>query len=247
MLDGWLAAPSTAYERVSAGFYSAPLLGSFCVFGSALLAREDAGIPVRWRRAGQVVLAIVVVWTFSRAIIAFALAAILRAAHRRGTRRARVGAVLATILAVLAMGTLTVSRFHPTLTRPWQTPVTAPFQANGNDRLQPLTTSFQTFIHHPLFGLGPNSYPGNFDGIPKRAHFTPLNVAATLGLPALLALIGLIWSVWHWRRRPTDAAIWSGMAGLALDALGQDADHFRHIWIMLGFADADRREPSGTR
>jgi hypothetical protein len=36
-------------------------------------------------------------------------------------------------------------------------------------------------------------------------------------------------------------AIWSGLAGLGLDAIGQDVEHFRHVWIMLGLADADRR------
>jgi hypothetical protein len=74
-------------------------------------------------------------------------------------------------------------------------------------------------------------------------------VAATLGLPALVALVGLIWSLWHARRRPTDVTIWSGLAGLGLDAIGQDVDHFRHIWIMLGLADGDRREdpePAGS-
>jgi hypothetical protein len=63
-----------------------------------------------------------------------------------------------------------------------------------------------------------------------------------MGLPALVALVGLVWALWRARRRPTDLAIWSGLAGLGLDALGQDAEHFRHIWIMLGLADADRAE-----
>ena len=242
MLDGWLGASSTVYERVSAGFYSAPLLGSFCIFASALVARDDAGIPTSWRRAGQVVLIIVVVFTFSRAIIGFGLAIILRAAHRRGTARARVAAVLASVLAVLAMATLTVTRFDPNLSHPLKTIVTTPFRERGNDRLQPLTTSFDTFLKHPLLGSGPNSIPGNFEGEPKRAHFTPLNVAATLGLPALVALCGLICAIWHDRRRPTDMTIWSGLAGLGLDAMGQDVEHFRHVWIMLGLADADRRE-----
>jgi hypothetical protein len=241
LLDGWLTLPSSAYERVSAGFYSAPLLGSFCVFGSALLAREDAGIPAVWRRAGQIVLAVAVLFTFSRAIIAFALAAVLRAAHRRGSRAARAVAVVAAVAAVVAISALTVSRFHVEPAHPGATTATAPFTTAGNDRLQFITTSFTSLVHHPLLGTGPGSYPGHVDGTPARAHFTPLGVAATLGLPALLSLIGLIWSLWHWRRRPTDITIWSGMAGLGLDGIGQDIDHFRHVWMMVGFADADRR------
>ena len=36
LVHGWLAARSLIYARMSAGFYSAPLLGSFCIFASAL-------------------------------------------------------------------------------------------------------------------------------------------------------------------------------------------------------------------
>ena len=247
LLGGWLTAQSGAYARVSAGFYSAPLLGSFCVFGSSLLAREDAGIPAAWRRAGQLTLAVAVLFTFSRAIIAFAFAAGLRAAHRRGTRAARAAAVVATLAAVVAIGALTVSRFYIDPARPAATIVTTPFSPADNDRLQLITTSFTTLIHQPLLGSGPGTYPGRVGVIPKRAHFTPLNVAATLGLPALLSLAGLIWSLWHWRRRPTDVTIWSGIAGLGLDGIGQDIDHFRHVWLMLGLADADRRPATGVR
>jgi hypothetical protein len=242
LLSGWLTAPSSAYARVSAGFYSAPLLGSFCVFGSALLAREDAGIPAAWRRGGQLVLTVAVLFTFSRAIIAFAFAAALRAAHRRGTRAAHAAAMLFTLAAVLAIGALTASRFYLDPAHPGRTVVTAPFTAASNDRLQFITSSFKTLTDDPLLGLGPGTYPGKVGTIPARAHFTPLEIAATLGLPALLSLAGLIWSLWHWRRRPTDIAIWSGLAGLGLDGIGQDIDHFRHVWLMLGLADADRRE-----
>lgn len=246
MVDGWLGVPSSLYVRVSAGFYSAPLLSSFCIFASALLARDDTGIPAPWRRTAQVALAIAVLFTFARGIIAFGLALILRGAHRRGTARARAGAVLASVLAVLAVATLAVTRFYPNLSHPSKTVVTTPFREQGNDRLQPITTSFQTFLKHPLLGLGPNSITGSYTyryGYqPLRAHVTPLNVAATLGLPALIALVGLIWSLWRARRRPTDITIWSGLAGLGLDALGQDVEHFRHVWIMLGLADADRGE-----
>jgi hypothetical protein len=56
--------------------------------------------------------------------------------------------------------------------------------------------------------------------VPLRAHLTPLNIAATMGAPALVAFALL--------------------AGLALDGLAQDIDHFRHVWVMIGLADADR-------
>jgi small-conductance mechanosensitive channel len=86
-------------------------------------------------------------------------------------------------------------------------------------------------------------------GQPFRAHLTPLNVAATLGLPALVALSVFVALLWRERRRPTDVAIWSGLAGLALDALAQDVEHFRHVWILLGLAAAStrRQEPDRRR
>jgi hypothetical protein len=242
LVYGWVGASSSLYVRVEGGFYSAPLLSSFCVFASALVAREEPGIPARWRRVAQLALAIIVLFTFSRGIIAFALAFVLREAHRRGTRRARTGAVLASILAVLAIVALTAMRFYPSVSHPSRTVITTPFQVHGNDRLQPITTSFDTLVKHPILGLGPDSITGHFELEPLRPHFTPLDVAATMGLPALVALVGLVWALWRARRRPTDLAIWSGLAGLGLDALGQDAEHFRHIWIMLGLADADRAE-----
>jgi hypothetical protein len=52
----------------------------------------------------------------------------------------------------------------------------------------------------------------------------------------------LIAALWRARRHPTDVTIWSGLVGLGVYAIGQDVEHFRHVWIMLGLADADRRE-----
>jgi hypothetical protein len=242
LIHGWLTSRSNAYARMSAGFYSAPLLGSFCIFASALLAREDSGVPRSWRRAGQVALAFAVLFTFSRAIIAFGLALILRAAHRRGTARARAAAAVAAVLAVSTVVGLTVTRVALDPSKPLSTKVTVPLKENANDRLQEARTAFHTFVKHPVLGSGPDSYPARFQGIPFRAHLTPLNIAATMGLPALAALIGLIAALWGERRRPTDMTIWSGLAGLGVDAIGQDVEHFRHIWIMLGLADADRHK-----
>jgi hypothetical protein len=70
---------------------------------------------------------------------------------------------------------------------------------------------------------------------------TPLNIAATMGIPAVAALAFLLIALWRNRRRPTPIATWSGLAGLGLDGLTLDVDHFRHVWVLLGLADADRR------
>lgn len=241
LVHGWLTERSDDYARMSAGFYSAPLMGSFCVFASAVLARDDTGIPASWRRAGQAALALSVLFSLSRAIIAFGLAFVLRAAHRRGTRRAWALAAAATAMAVLAMVGLTVTRVSLDPADPLATEVTVPLDEGRNDRLQEVTSSSETLAEHPVLGTGPNSYPATNAGQPFRAHLTPLNIAATLGLPALAALVGLIAALWRSRRRPTDAATWSGLAGLGVESIGQDIEHFRHVWILLGLADADRR------
>ena len=87
--------PSDAYARVRAGFYSAPLLGSFCIFAAAVLAREDITLPARWRLAAQLALTALVLATLSRAEIGFAAALMIRAAYGRrrrcGARRHRHG------------------------------------------------------------------------------------------------------------------------------------------------------------
>ena len=62
------------------------------------------------------------------------------------------------------------------------------------------------------------------DGQPFDAHCTPLNVAATLGLPALAGFALIPFALWRSRSRPLDRATWGMLAGLALDALGQDVE-----------------------
>jgi hypothetical protein len=40
--------------------------------------------------------------------------------------------------------------------------------------------------------------------------------------------------------------LWSAFAGLSLDGLAQDVDHFRHIWLLLGLLarGGDAAEPA---
>ena len=54
---------SDAYARVEAGFYSPPLLASYCIFASAVIARDDVSIPRRVRLAAQIALGALVVAT----------------------------------------------------------------------------------------------------------------------------------------------------------------------------------------
>ena len=47
---------SDSYARVAAGFNSPALLASFCIFASAVVAREDSPLPARITTATQVAL-----------------------------------------------------------------------------------------------------------------------------------------------------------------------------------------------
>ena len=227
--------PSKSYARVAAGFYSAPLLASYCIFASAVIAMRGTDLTPRWRRAGQVALAGVVVSTLSRAVVGFTAAVLARVAARRSRGSLRVAAAAAAAAAVAAMGLLTV---EPTILAGGIT------REGSGYRHDSVSSSWRTLQDHPIVGIGPGELPGVGFGRPVRAHLTPLNIAATLGVPALIALILVVVFIWRDRLRPTDAALWAGLLGTAIDGLGQDIDHFRHVWILLGLAAA---QPRGGR
>ncbi len=231
--------PSDRYARIAAGFESAPLLGSFCIFGSAIVAQEEAPLPRPLRRATQIVLTLLVLSTLSRAAIGFFVAFAVRNVTRQPgsvvARRLAIGAVAG---AVLLMALLTVGRLHIDPSQP----SSASYELqDSNPRRHSLDSGFETLADHPVVGKGPGSLVADNQGSPFRAHFTPLNVAATTGVPALLVLTSMVILLWRERRHPTPVATWSGLLGLGIDGLGQDIEHFRHVWVLLGVADAQRR------
>src|SRR3954468_13822903 len=59
---------SSRFARIRAGFASPPLLASWCIAASAILAWRPGELPRRWQIAGQVALGLLVVSTFSRAV-----------------------------------------------------------------------------------------------------------------------------------------------------------------------------------
>ena len=151
-----------------------------------------------------------------------------------------IGAGAAGLAAIV---TLTVGNLALAPTQPW----TAHFEPTPSSRRQAITSAARTFLAHPLWGAGPATHPGWRGALPFDAHLTPLQIGATLGLPALLAFLALPILLFRARRRPTDRALWGGLGGLALDALAQDVAHFRHLWLLFGLADADREPaPSGS-
>jgi hypothetical protein len=221
--------------RAQGGCPHPNFLASYCIFASGVVAWPSAGLSRRVRWLVQAALTITVLLTFSRAILGFALAAAIRGASTPARRRATWA--LAAVL-VVAMAGLAVVHVTFTPARPWD-PQVLP---GPSPRLQATTTSLETLTEHPLFGTGPGSSPGWTDGLSFDAHLTPLNIAATLGLPALLGFLLVPFALWRARRRPTDRALWGMLAGLGLDGLGQDVEDFRHVWVAFGLVDAERHE-----
>ncbi len=209
------------------------LLASYCIFAAGVTARDDAGLPGRLRTLVQWALGLTVLLTTSRAILAFVLALAVRRATTPARRRF---AQVAAAALVLAMAALTVSNLRLDPTRPWE----ARLSPAPSARLLAAESSAGTFLRHPLVGSGPGTSPGWRGAMPFDAHLTPLNVAATLGLPAFLGLAVALVALWRARARPTDLVTWGMLAGLALDGLGQDVEDFRHVWVALGLADAGR-------
>jgi hypothetical protein len=222
-------------SRAQAGFPHPNMLASYCVFASGVVAWSGAGLSPRVRRLVQAALTVTVLLTFSRAILAFALAAAIRAADT--PRRRTLAKGLAAVL-VVAMAALTVVHLTFSPVRPWAPEI----RPGPSPRMEATATSFEALGRHPLLGTGPGRHPGWSQGQAFDAHLTPLNVAATLGLPALLGLLLVPVALWRARRRPTDRALWGVLAGLALDGLAQDVEDFRHLWVALGLVDADRKD-----
>ncbi len=222
-----------AYARAQAGFLHPNLLASFCIFAAGVVGREDAALPRGLRRLALGALVVAVLLTFSRAILGFGLATLIRRASTPGRRR------LAAAYAATSLGVVVaLSAVHLSLDP--ARPLDARLLDHASPRSQAFVTAWAALRAHPWLGAGPGSSPGVMDGLPFDAHCTPLNVAATLGLLAFAGFALVPLALWRARGRPTDRATWGMLAGLALDGLAQDVEDFRHLWIAFGLADAGR-------
>jgi len=221
------------YARVQAGLYHPNLLASFCIFAAAVVACDNGALPAWLRRVVQTALWVTVLLTFSRGILAFSVAAAIRAARTVTMRR--LAGVYA-VACVVIIASLTIWNLSLDPTRPLEMRFNP---SETSSRWQTATSSFRTLNAHPILGSGLGTHPGWYRGSPFDAHLTPLNIAATMGLPALAGFTWLIVILWRRRGRPADIAIWSGFAGFALDALASDIEDFRHVWVLIGLADAD--------
>lgn len=220
------------YARVQSGTYNPNLLASFCIFAAAIVSRREGELPDWLRRVALSALWITVCLTFSRGILGFALAAAIRGA-RTPRRRAAASLWAGCCLCAIIFLTIWKPSIDPTH------PLDVHFERVASSRYQAASSSLATLATNPHFGSGPGTSPGRYQGDPFDSHCTPINIAATLGLPALIALCALLTMLWRNRRRPTDLALWSGFAGLALDALAQDVEDFRHVWVLIGLAASE--------
>lgn len=227
--------PSPWYVRVQAGTYNPNLLASFCIFAVATVSRREADLPSWLRRITLAALWLTVFLTFSRGILGFVLAVLIRSANT--PRRRAIAAVC--VVGIVAV-TLSLTIWKPSINP--ARPFDVRFENSASSRFQAATSSLKTLVSNPILGSGLGTSPGLSRGVPFDSHLTPLNIAATLGLPALVVVSFLITSLWRGRCRPTDLAIWGGLAGLALDGLAQDIEDFRHVWVMIGLAGAGALE-----
>jgi hypothetical protein len=231
---------SSWYARVQAGTYQPNLLASFCIFASAVVAMRDARLPSGLRRITQALLLLTALMTLSRGILAFVLAAAIRAAHTK-TRRLLTGVYAMVCVMIIAALTVWNLSFNPA--RPFEARL---ISGAASSRWSTLTSSLNTLAAHPLVGSGVGTSPGLYRGAPFDAHLTPLNIAATMGVPALIAFSLIFIFLWRDRSRSRngpDLAVWSGLAGLGLDALAQDIEDFHHLWALIGLASADTGSP----
>ena len=228
--------PSPYYARVQAGTYNPNLLVSYAIFAAAVVGQRDTALSTNWRRAGLIVLCLTAALTFSRGLLGFVLAALIRNAN---TRKRRTLAIAVASAAVALMVCFTFYKVTLNPLRPYEIEI---HSAASSSRYQAFTTALETLVREPLWGSGPATHPGLYRGNPFDSHMTYLNIAATLGLPALIAFTSLLVITWCRRPRPTNLSLWGGLAGLALDALGQDIEDFRHLWVLIGMASGESSE-----
>lgn len=223
--------PSPWYTRLQVGAIHPNLLASWCVFAAACIARDDGTRRSVAGRIALVALSAMVLLTFSRVILSFAVGVAVWAAP--DSRRRRVAWVFG---GTAAMGVLALTVLNPRVdpTRPFE----ARLLSEPGPRRIALLSAAATAVENPLHGCGLDCHPAQVRGIPMDAHFTPVNVAAVLGLPGLAALLWVIGRVWRERARPADIAVWCALLAVAIEALATDVEDFRHVWILFGLAMA---------
>ena len=235
------------YPRIRGTMLRANALAGLLATGLLLLG----DVPRRLRAPVAIVLVAAFAFTFSRSWIALAGAGAvwwlaIRPDHTRTRDALAVLAVLATIAVMLAISWLDV-RVDPT--RPWTTHL-----GDGmGTRWIHLNDALATISDHPL-GVGPGR-AATYNG--WDAHFSPVNIAAVIGIPAALAFVALFALALTRTLRAARAGettmrgVAAALVLFALDALARDIEDQRTLWVLLGLAlvssrASDRSRPSAS-
>jgi hypothetical protein len=226
-------------------FVTSNLLASYLVVPLVLLVTDGKRWLGRWRAPALVLVGAAFAATLSRTWLAAALAA-LWLTTRGWKRTAGVTLLLLATLASVRLDLYRDAAGHVTVS-------TAP-----GVRWRLAEAALGSALAHPLVGVGPDAWPARIDwprpGDPPTelsAHSTPLDVAARLGFPALLAFLLVCALALRDGSRATDddptrAVLYACLCALFFDALTTDAENFRHLWLLFGLA-ASSPLPDGKR
>lgn len=254
LVELWWGAPvdvAGTTSRLGGPFGSAAYLGAACCLlvpiaaGTAL----DRMAPVGWRvmgAAGALTAAVALVGSGARAawfgaVVGVVVVAV--ASRRRAVLLAATGLAIVGLALVVARVPDIVEREH-----------------GAASRVDEWRLAAQVVVDHPVLGVGPEGYrvavadavdPGyerryGRAVVPDRAHSGPLDVAATLGVPAvfvLFVLLGLVVAAcWRWAREgPVRAGVATGVvayfAGQLL--LFPIAELDPLAWLLAGAAVGD--------
>lgn len=223
--------------RIKGAAMSPNMLASLCLVPwLALLAPLGRRLfGERLRRPLLFFLALTLAFTMSRALLAVAFGTLLLG-RRAGPAWKGVGTALLLGLAVASV------RYE------WVLPTPAPGAPAFRWTL--LHAGAAKVAENPLFGVGPGhpvlvaaGYPRpESPGTAWSAHCTPVDLAATTGLPALLAFLALAYLACAERvsrsRRDVYAVLRVAVAALLFDSLTLDAHRFRHFWLAFGLCAA---------
>jgi hypothetical protein len=220
------------YPRLRGTLSRANALAGLLATGLLLLG----DVPRKWRAPVAVVLATALVFTFSRTWLALAATGAVwwLAITPKHTRMRDIAAVLVVLGAIAVMLAVSWLEIRVDPTRPFATTL-----GDGvGTRWIHLNDALSTISAHPL-GIGPGR-AATYNG--WDAHFTPINIAAVIGIPAAIAFVvlfalALVRSI---RAARDGDVMFRGVAAalvlFGIDALARDIEDQRALWVLLGLA-----------
>jgi O-antigen ligase len=256
-------------ERPAGPFENANLYGNylmlnaFLAFGAyALLGEDRAGTAMGSPRAlrgarglfllgALPVLAVGMMATGSRGTLLALFAGGVTLGRWRLPRPLRARQVAAVMLGAAALATAVVWFLdqHPYLLH--RLARTGSEDPNVTERLALWRAARDAFFANPVFGIGYGQFPAYaklvHHLVPKVTHETYLSYAAELGLPGLAVFLWLLGAVVRDAHRASLAVgtalprlCFAFLIATAVQALVNNVDQFRSLWIAVGMVAAMR-------